>query len=164
MFLSIASIALMGVLILNMNTSYLKVSDEAMYHSDYEIDAISICESYIELAIGKAYDENNITSYISDPTYFTPKGSLGHGSTETTIGQFDDFDDFNNYNDTVSTERGTFTVKIHVCYVDINNPDVESSIQTFNKKMRVTVTSPFMSDTLSSVQDSVYMDYIYSYF
>ena len=57
MFLSIASIALMGVLVLNMNTSYMEVSDKAMYQSDYAIDAISICESYVELAIGKAFDE-----------------------------------------------------------------------------------------------------------
>ena len=82
MFLSIASIALMGVLVLNMNTSYLEVTDKAMYHSDYAIDAISICESYVELAIGKAFDENNIISYISDPKFFTSKSSLGHGISE----------------------------------------------------------------------------------
>lgn len=157
MFLSIASIALMGVLVLNMNTSYLEVTDKAMYHSDYAIDAISICESYVELAIGKAYDENNIISFVSDPKFFTPESSLGHGYTETTIGQFDDFDDFNGYKDTMSTDRGTYYIKIKVCYVDIDHLDEESSDQTFNKKMTVTVTSPFMSN-------AIYMDYIYSYF
>ena len=75
----------------------------------------------------------------------------------TTIGEFDDFDDFNNYKDTVSTDRGTYYVNIKVCYVDIDHLDTESSKQTYNKKMTVTVTSPFMSN-------AIYMDYIYSYF
>ncbi|MEO8399282.1 MAG: hypothetical protein ABI550_05620, partial [Ignavibacteriaceae bacterium] len=77
MFLSIASIALMGVLVLNMNTSYIEVTDKALYHSDYTIDAISICESFVEIAIGKSFDEKNILTYISNPDDFTTPASLG---------------------------------------------------------------------------------------
>ncbi len=82
MFLSIASIALMGVLVLNMNTSYMEISDKALYQSDYAIDAISICESYVELAIGKAYDEQTIISATSNTSSLTGKNDLGPDSPE----------------------------------------------------------------------------------
>ena len=120
MFLSIASIALMGVLVLNMNTSYMEVSDKALYQSDYAIDAISICESYVELAIGKAYDEQTIISATSNTSSLTGKNDLGPDSPEgaNKYYDFNDFDDFNNYKDTVHTDRGVFTVSINVRYVD----------------------------------------------
>ena len=82
MFLSIASIALMGVLVLNMNTSYMEVSDKALYQSDYAIDAISICESYVELAIGKAYDEQQYNFMLHTQSSFTAKSNLGPGYPE----------------------------------------------------------------------------------
>ena len=159
MFLSIASIALMGVLVLNMNKSYIEVSDKALYQSDYAIDAISICESYVELAIGKAYDEQTIISATSDLNSLTDKSDLGPDSPEghNKFYDFNDFDDFNDYKDTVNTDRGTFTVSINVRYVDPSNLSKTNVNKSWSKLMTVTVTSQYLDRP-------VYMQYIYSYF
>ena len=158
MFLTIASIALMGVLIMNMNKSYTEISDKALYQSDYAIDAISICESYVELAIGKAYDEQTIISATSDASTLTSKDNLGPDYPEEANkhNTFDDFDDFNNYKDTVHTERGTFTVSINVRYVDEKDLSKTGVSQTWSKMMTVTVTSEYLDRP-------VYMKYIFSY-
>jgi len=159
MFLTIASIALMGVLVLNMNTSFMEISDKALYQSDYAIDAISICESYVEIAIGKSYDEQTIISATSNPNDLTSKNDLGPDYPEGANKHYDfnDFDDFNNYKDTVNTDRGTFTVSINVRYVDVKDLSKTNVNQTWSKMMTVTVGSTYLDRP-------VYMEYIYSYF
>ena len=159
MFLTIASIALMGVLIMNMNKSYIEISDKALYQSDYAIDAISICESYVELAIGKAYDEQTIISATSNTSDLTGKNDLGPDSPEGSNKYYDfnDFDDFNNYKDTVNTDRGTFTISINVRYVDPSNLSKTNVDRSWSKLMTVTVNSEYLDQP-------VFMQYIFSYF
>jgi hypothetical protein len=96
-----------------------------------------------------------ISKTISDPSYCTPASRLGPDlDSEKAVPKFEtapfqsqikfnDIDDYNNYSRIVASPHlGNFTVVDTVYYVQGANLDVQSSVQTWYKKIVVTINHP----------------------
>ena len=60
-----------------------------------------------------------------------------------------DIDDFNDFTRTVSAPHAeNYSLKCEVCYVDPDYPDQKVMTQTFYKRVRVTIASPYMRSTV----------------
>ena len=153
-FLTIAAIALLGVLSLTLNTSYL-TTNQTMVESEFTVEAVSLGESYLERAVGKSYDENSISGAVSQTKDFS--SSLGKDVGESVLKDFDDFDDFNGFNQPDTTERSIYNISIKVVYVNDSDLNTTSVNQTWHKKMTITVSNAYMSTPVE-------IQYIYSYF
>jgi len=172
MILVVGAIVLLGILVLNANSTVYQASD-TMYTSEFGVTAVSLATSLVEEAEGKMFDvivapKNGADLY--DSTLLTPVGSLGpeltteHESYRHLVpgypNDFDDFDDFNGlklcYHDTTETDatagflqitvpgmRAKYYVTCTVVYVKPPNLDVPYIVrQTWHKKISVTVWSP----------------------
>lgn len=153
-FLTIASIALLGIISLTLNTSYLN-SNQTMVESEFTIEAVSLAESYLERSIGEAYDQQTLLYAVSNVSSLST--TLGPDAGENNINLYNDFDDYNGYSTTVSTLRSTYNIAISVAYVNDNSPSVTTSSKTWHKKMTVTVSNSYMTVPVT-------MSYVYSYF
>ncbi|HEX7572596.1 MAG TPA: hypothetical protein VF514_05845 [Bacteroidota bacterium] len=110
MMMVIGAIVMLGVLILNTNSTIYQTND-IMYTSEFGVTAISLSTSLAEEAMGKMFDkvvaDSNAAALI-DSTLLTLPGSLGPDASENEsyrgypVGSgkkdFDDFDDFNGLN------------------------------------------------------------------
>src|SRR5271166_819029 len=106
MMMVIGAIVMLGVLILNTNSTIYQTND-IMYTSEFGVTAVSLSTSLVEEAMGKMFDKvvaDSNAAALVDSTLLTPPGSLGPdpGENESYRGNvpgtkdFDDFDDFNN--------------------------------------------------------------------
>ena len=155
-FLTCGALVLLSTIILSMNKTFLRTEQDAL-KSEIGITGVSLATSVIEEASGMAFDKNTDTNTTLSTASLTPVVSLGPDGTEK-YKSFNDFDDFNNFDTTFAmTRSGLFRVRASVFYVTPIDPTTASSSPTWHKKILVTVTSPSMEDTLK-------MDYIYSYF
>lgn len=154
--ISAGALALLSMIILRINTTFLN-TNSILYESKFNITAMSLATSIIEEATSKAFDEKTDSASVSNVLQLSK--SLGKEAGEV-YPYFDDFDDFDGY--TISTkgdptfESAEFTITAHVYYVDSSNPEVKSSVPTWNKKIDVDVVSPSMVDTIKFSQ-------VYSY-
>ncbi|HEY6191649.1 MAG TPA: hypothetical protein VI215_04895 [Bacteroidota bacterium] len=139
--------------------------------NEYYISAISLAQAVIDEAKTKAFDQKTVvdTATVALADSFTVFNKLGpEGVTEnvpkpdvlvsaapytaTSPGykstyKFNDIDDYDGYTRTVNTPRAEgFTIAVQVKYGDPTDPDVPLNYQTFCKRMKVTVTSPYMTD------------------
>lgn len=124
-------------------------------NSKYALVAISLAESKIELASNQSFDEKTVGAVVNVTTSLTPVASLGKETGETTEALFDDFDDYNNYSYTDSTmSSALFNVSCKVFYVNPFSGAAKAAVTavsapTWSKCLTVTVTSPYMKDTVS---------------
>ncbi|HTO93657.1 MAG TPA: hypothetical protein VMM80_04775, partial [Bacteroidota bacterium] len=108
MILVVGAIVLLGILVLNANSTVYQASD-TMYTSEFGVTAVSLATSLVEEAEGKMFDvvvAPKNSSDLYDSTLLTGVGSLGpelateHESYRHLVpgypNDFDDFDDFNN--------------------------------------------------------------------
>jgi hypothetical protein len=148
---AIGALLLLSLNIMNVNTRILR-TDEVALDSKIGVLATSIGTSTIEDASYLAFDEKTKDNPVFMLTSLTPSGSL----TQEVPGVLDDFDDYNGYlkQDTIFTIP--FTTLCKVNYIESNNPDGSSNIQTWHKKLTIRISSPFSRDTLE-------MSTIYSY-
>jgi len=156
--LTIAAISLLSMITLTLNSSYL-TTNQVMIESEFSVEAVSLAESYLERAIGKNFDENGISSHLTDTKDLTKKHKLGTESGEDPkkLNLFNDFDDFDGYTAVDSTERASYNIAISVVYVNDNNPSIISGSETWHKRMTITVSNQYMSTPIQS-------QFIYSYF
>lgn len=113
------------------------------------LTAFSLADDLIEEIKVRAFDAATVDFPTTNTASLTPAGSLGPGGWET-YPNFNDIDDFNNYTRTVSAPHAeNYNVTCQVRYVDGNNPDNVVYIQTFYKKVTVTVSSPYMKNPIS---------------
>jgi hypothetical protein len=169
MTLAVGALSLLGLLILNTNGTLLS-TDLVMNESEFGITAVSLATSLVEEAMGKSFDSvvSDTTNPLTDPSTFTPTGSLGHSASESyrasqpSTTDFNDFDDYNDlflvYKSNVATDtvhtpgadyeqvvtgiHSKYYLKAKVRYVDPNNLQGYSVAQTRHKKLTVTVTRP----------------------
>ncbi len=159
MLITMAAMALLSMIILRTNSSFLNTS-EVLINSKINIIAISLATSIIEEAKEKSFDENTSNSPVSSTAGLTTFLNLGPDGSETRV-TFDDFDDFHNFAfvDTFVVDSlllGFFNINAEVDYVTIANPDSAVTNQTWNKRLSVTISSESMTDT-------VRMSTVYSY-
>ncbi len=153
MLITIGAIAIMSMIILNINRGFL-TTGFTLAETKYEVLAVSLATSLLEEATGKAFDENTDTNSVSSlselSTYLRPENE--------SFPNFDDIDDYNNLNITNnSLPSAEFNIQCKVVYVSSGNPNSTSASRTWHKKISVTVSSPSMSDT-------VRLSTIFSYF
>ena len=170
MLMVVGAIALLGILILNANSTVYQTTD-TMYNSEFGITAVSLATSIVEEATGKYFDEA-VTTFtagdIVDSSKFTPIAKLGPDSAETYLGGANDFDDFDDFNglrlvylsptDSDATGakkvvrdgvRAKYYLSAKVEYVQPPNLDAAVPYPTWHKKITVKVWSPSAKDTLT---------------
>ena len=143
----------------NVLVSSISLSSE----NEVSLIAFSEAQSVIEEAKLKAFDENTVAGAVTDSTSFSV--TMGREAGETfpypvdTVSSalfkssmnFDDIDDYNGYTRVVKTssEGKGDTVITTVSYVKITNPDSAVSGKMYQKKMTVTVKSPYIPRSYS---------------
>ncbi len=169
-----ALVLLAGVTIVVNNM--LATKTQTMLESEAGLNAISLAQSMLDEVMSKSYDartaDGTVIFVASD---FTSAGSLGCNATEASnvpqpeppdtarpyksLKYYNDVDDYNNYKRYAFTSMGTFTLIDTVFYVQETNPDQMVSVQTFAKKVVVTVTHPNMKYALQLSNVAVYRRY-----
>ena len=192
MILVVGAIVLLGILVLNANSTVYQASD-TMYTSEFGVTAVSLSTSLVEEAMGKMFDAvvaPKNTSDLYDSTLLTGVGSLGpepaahesyRGYVPGSPNDFDDFDDFNGlklcYHDTTETDatpgflqvlvpgmRAKYYLTCIVVYVKPPNLDAAYTVrQTWHKKITVTVWSPSAINRVTNLPDTLVYPAIMSY-
>jgi hypothetical protein len=134
----------------------------AMLHNEAGLTATSIATTMIDEIVIHSYDSATVGpgssrdgKVIPDSSKCTPPGLLGPEGSEAAAVPlpeppdtaspyksslyYNDVDDYNLYRRYVQTSMGTFAVIDSVFYVVEASPDQRSAIQTFYKKVVVTV-------------------------
>lgn len=158
MLITIGAMFLLSMVVINTNKTFLSTGD-VMYNTKFNVLATSIATSVIEEANSKSFDSITDTTYITDASFLTDPSKLGPETGET-VNTFNDFDDYNNYVKVDSTmPAAKFKVLCRVGYVQPSNPDNFVNYKTFHKGIKVTVSSPSMSDTVRMSQIFSYWFY-----
>lgn len=169
MLITVAAIALLSLVILRVNTNLLS-TDNVLSMSKVELLATSLATSLVEEANSKSFDAVTFTSPVSSSTSLTAVSDLGSETGEV-YPVFNDFDDFKNFRTNPkidSVEIGPDRYLVFHTYCDVNyisesNPEINSTVRTWYKKLDVKVTSDAMRDESSSVQDTIRLSTIFSY-
>jgi len=144
--LSIGALLILSLSILRVNNGILS-SDSVMQDSKIGVLATSIGTSLIEEASKKAFDEVSVDDAVLDKSNLTSPYSLGPSWGETPD-TYNDFDDYNGYLAVDTIYSIDFRMSCDVCYVDPYNVDGKEPDKTWHKKMTVSITSSFITDTL----------------
>ncbi len=173
--ITMLAMVLLSVLILRVNNMFLQ-TNTTLYNSKFEILGYSLAQSMIQEIERLDYDQATVSAAVSDSTKLS--STLGPETGET-FDTFNDIDDYDNYTrtDTVPDHNGVvFNLRCTVDYVLPTTPDVITASKTWQKKITVYVTSPYMiQSTLTSqyytkvkattqqVQDTIKLSQVYSY-
>lgn len=153
--MTVLAMGMLATVMLTVNTNS-GDNNQAVQMSQYRIMAASLATSTLERATGLAFDEATVSSDVPGTSSFTPAAALGVETTEvdSVENTFDDFDDYAHFHkmvkgDTVFFRSADFYVWSWVDYVTILGDSVaHATTQTYNKRIMVFVTSPYMNDTL----------------
>lgn len=159
MMITIAALLLLSIVLLRVNNSFLS-TNTVVQQTKYAVMAVSLGTSIIEEASDKAFDQATFSSSVSNINLLKEPSSLGPETGEVHPA-FNDFDDYNNYVKNTSSDvtflSAIFTASTVVDYISPAAPNTTSSIRTWHKRIRVTVSSPSMPDTIK-------LSTIFSYF
>ena len=139
----IGALLLFSLISLRFNSTVLENTTVEVENKVY-LTAFSLADDLIEEIKQKAFDAATIKFPTTNPEDLTPANSLGHLDSEI-YPNYNDIDDFNGYIRPVTAPHAeNYSVICEVCYVDADNPDLKVMTQTFYKRIRVTITSPYM--------------------
>lgn len=143
-----------------------------MLDAEAQLNAVSIAQSMIDEVMQKPFDAATVSAKIYDDSLFTGAGSLGCNGGEASavplpdtypyksVNGYNDIDDYHRYRRTVPTPRmGNFDVRDSVWYVVETDPEAKSGVQTFFKRVKVTVRHPNMNSPLELSDVAVYRRY-----
>lgn len=155
MALIVGAVVLLAALVLNVNRSLLKSTDQTI-EAEAIIAGTSAAQQMIDLISSKEFDEATVGTYIENVADFTAPGSFGPDASET-ANTYDDVDDYNNFMGIYTNPRmGNDTARVTVSYVNPASPNTPSSVRTRMKRIRVAVISPYLPDTLKMFYYSSY--------
>jgi hypothetical protein len=150
MLITIAALMLLSLVILRVNNSFFSTSS-VMLDTKFGVLAVSLATSIIEEANSKAFDKETDTTSVSYTSSLTSVSTLGPETGEVHP-NFNDFDDFNGYSRSTigdtTFQSAVFNASCMVRYTTPSAPNLNSTTQTWHKKITVTVTSPSMADTI----------------
>lgn len=150
--LTIGSIGLFSFVSFNFNSAVLQNLSVEVESKVY-LTAFSLADDMIEEIKQRAFDEETTTFRSINPDELTESLYLGPESGETNVIFYDDIDDFNGYVKPVSLPHAeNYNVSCTVNYINPQNPDQISLSQTFFKRVRVTVTSPYLRNPVTLTQ------------
>lgn len=133
---------------------------------ELEQETIALAQDILEEARTQEFDEQSMGPLppAKIPADFTPSGSLGRESGETSDRTtFDDFDDYDDWSGTVETEHGTFNLTSQVYYVTPDTYDSTGSQTTF-KKLKVYITSDYLNKGDKNKPTKYYFEFIRNYY
>ena len=140
---SLGALLLFSLISMRFNSTLLENSTVETENKVY-LTAFSLADDLIEEIKQKAFDAATVKFPTTNPEDLTPADNLGHAYGEV-YPNYNDIDDFNGYVRPVSAPHAeNYSVICEVCYVDADNPDQKVMTQTFYKRVRVTITSPYM--------------------
>ena len=154
MLLTIVSTMLLGRVILTINQSTL-LAGQTKDMAEYRITATSLGTSMLEQTNGLSFDQITTTMDVLNTSSLTAPSALGPDGSET-LATYNDIDDYNNYMKMDSINGSSvFKTRVKVDYVQVTGGTVvTSATQTWSKRVKVYVSSPFLEDTL--VFQSIY--------
>lgn len=155
--LTLGAMMLLAFLVLRVNSTSITTS-EMVTNSKMGILAISVANSYIDVAKKKAFDEAVMDTTKTDVLLSDLTLPCGKEVGEV-YPNFDDFDDYNLkgvvlvdtttlVNPTHSTQATPFFITSDVFYISDTNPDSAAVGRTWNKKLVVKVWTHGMNDTI----------------
>ena len=159
MLLSLINVAVKSTLVGN---------TETMLDAEAALNAVSIAQSMMDEIMSRSYDEASVSATVDSATSFTLPYFLGPTASEDgkvplpdtsyrSASYYNDVDDYNNYERTVISPRmGLFSVVDTVYYVSESNPNLTSSVQTYFKKIVVTVSHKSMTSPIQLSDIVVY--------
>jgi hypothetical protein len=143
--LTIGGIIIFTFLILSFNSSSINQSAYSDFNEAILV-ATGLGQGLIEEIHSKAFDENTVSSAVDDISNLSPIYELKYDSGEITNTTFDDVDDYNGYSrDYTDKLFDNFNASVKVYYVNESNPAQSSSIQTFAKKVTITISNPYLT-------------------
>lgn len=147
---TLGAVIMLSLLAINVNNSFTE-NTEYFNQTRYELETISIANSFIEEASQLPFDELSwdSTKIEKVATDFTNVSDLGPDAGESDISLFDDFDDYNNFMRAETTMQNVYDISCRVVYINPNCPDSSISIRSLYKKLIVTVKNTVNSDSLS---------------
>jgi hypothetical protein len=136
------------------------IQQESSYFNEAALIASGLGKSLIEEIHCKAFDEETVNKSVHKFFELTPFNKLTfetgeginnyhgyykkHGYDAST--SFDDIDDYNGFQRNYTNKFfDDFNVSVKVHYVLPSNPSIFSIIQTFAKKVEVTVSNPYLT-------------------
>ena len=145
-FLSIGAIALLALISLRFDTSVIETKQTEIDNKDY-LTAFSLADDLIEEIKQKAFDEQTVEWRAIETDELTPPSAFGPVDPgESSVNTFDDIDDYDGYQKVVSLPHvENYSVTSTIDYVSASDPDEESLVQTYFKRVTVRVTSPYLS-------------------
>jgi hypothetical protein len=151
--MTVLAMGMLATVLLTVNTNT-GDNNQAIQMSEYRIMAASLATSTLERATGLPFDQNTVSSNISDPNSLTHNLGRETGEIDSLENTFNDFDDYKGFHkwvkgDSVFFRSADFQVWSDVDYVMIQGDSVISTAgPTYTKRITVYVTSPYMNDTL----------------
>ena len=158
MFLVLGALLFFTMTSLSVNRFCLN-NNEAMMKTEFDHYAVSLAQGIIEEAKTRAFDLYVVSNPAANPPgdFTYPLGPRW----DEYYPNYNDVDDYNGLHLTVSADttgpKVDYDVDVQVGYVEEYDIDTFVSHKTFHKKMKVTVTSDFISAP-------VVLSHVYSYF
>jgi len=143
--LAIGAMFIFSLISLRFNSAVLQTTQLEVENKVY-LTAFSLGDDLIEEIKPRAFDEETLVFRSINLNQLTPSTSLGPDSGETSASDFDDIDDFKGYSKPISLPHAEgFLVQSDINYVQEDNFDQISSVQTFYKRIDITVSSKYLS-------------------
>jgi hypothetical protein len=139
--LAMGALVIFSIISLLFNSSVLQNSTIEIEDKVY-LTAFSLADDLIEEMKQKAFDEKTIDFQAIKASQLTPAGSFDDGEIWP---NYDDIDDYNDYDKPVDAPHA----EGYVVHCDVNYCDADganSGIQTYYKKVTITVSSDFLRD------------------
>jgi hypothetical protein len=156
--LIIAAFAVLSTVTLAVNSTLIGTVSLGV-EMEASLNALSIAQSMLDEVLSKDFDQNTTGNHrIYTYDGMSLSSQLGPDGIESTVGidstkpsgylsprRFNDVDDYRGYRRMVLNSRlGWFTVVDSVVYVNELDPNITSTSQTWQKRIVVTVTNPYM--------------------
>ena len=164
MLMVLGALLLFSLMLPSVNNTLL-YNDRAVILNNAELVAMGLAQRILAEASTEAFDVICLSVPPVTPSQLTAPGGLGPAGGET-YPNFNDLDDFNNLSlaDSTSLPSVLFNITAQVVYVNPNNPSQVSGSQTFAKRLRVTVTSPFLVNPANNQSIQIQLEQVYAYY
>ncbi|MBU1881749.1 hypothetical protein KKA08_06910, partial [bacterium] len=143
----------------------LMYNETTIISTNAELTAIALAQKILTEASRLDFDEETISARLTSANDLTEDDDLGPDGSES-FPNFDDVDDYHGVTivDSTTFPSVPFTITGNVEYVSETNPSTPSGTETFLKKLKITVTSPYMVNPASDDPVSITLEQIFGYF
>jgi hypothetical protein len=164
MLMVLGALILFSILLPSVNRTLL-YNDQAVTQGNSELVAMALAQRILAEASVRAFDVVCLSLPPVNPSQLTPVGSLGPAMGES-YPNFNDLDDFNNLAlvDSTAFPSVPFNIAASVDYVRPDNPSVVAGSQTFAKRLRITVTSPFLVNPANNQPVQIQLEQVFAYY